>query len=190
MRYRVVLYGIGLDLESLHGCCEQLQLRTQLCNYPYFSGPVRIFCSDALTSASKVYQDVETVPGPKVVIVLYRHDNFKDVESLRTFLLALTCLSCHSDDTILGVCEPIPNPAKINHFEQCEWQNLALYELEVQTKKDLRLFQLSKALREPPEYKLLIPGATSFNPHRISPDCYERIAASLFCYLCEIASNT
>ena len=184
MPWQLVLYGIGLDPDSMQACSKILQARAE--KDENFTGQVVTICSDFLVSPDQVYNDLKAVRGSKMAVLLYRPDNFKDLEGLRTFMLALTCLCGHQEKIQFCVCYPIPNQAAPDHFEQCDWQGEALEKLESQTNRDLKTFELDCALREEPELRFLIPEVTSLNPHRISPDCCERIAVSVYCKLVSV----
>jgi hypothetical protein len=184
MSYHLVMYGLGLDSESMMTCSQKL--RNLVSNHRCFSGQVVTFRSDFSTSAARVYRDITEVNGPKIAIVLYRHDGINDVGRLQSFLLHLTDLCSQEENTILCVCFPIPNQATFDHFEQCERQALALVDLEQHTGGELNVLELFNALRQYPNFTLQIPGVTSFNPHRITSNGCQRIALSLFLQLARI----
>ena len=171
-------------METISGKLRELVVR-----HPTFTGQVCLLLSPASITVGRLYQSICQVLGPKIVVVLYRH-NVGTLGELRSFLLGLTNLCAQADNTILCVCFPIPSQHSVGHFESSQEQVLALVDLQQQTLGYLRVIELFHALRQPPLFNLQIPGVTRWSPHSITPMGCSRIAFSLFSQLLEIAASS
>ena len=187
MRHHIVLYGIGLDAHSLFLCSRKL--REQVRDHQLFSGEVFTCTSGFSSPVTDIFEDICEIYGPKVVVLLYRHDGVTSLGGLRSFVLALTQLCSSLDDTKLAVCFPIPNQATLDHIERSRDQAYLLVDLEHDTLGELQVIELHSALRQRPDFLLQIPGVTRFNPHSITPNGCSRIAASMFQQLVDIVQR-